>query len=253
MNIPIAILVEKTARVEGPAYISENFINNGFFPIWCSYEIHSLIEIKDRVEYFVFILPSEMTDKCRQACNYLRDIGIDEEKSIFICGNRTMQDEAKKLIPSMLILGSYDIEIGELKHIAGQMHKELPNAGKRVGCLIIDRDKEYSSKLLLALNQYCDTVVSNGTPAETSPFLDDATLLILSVDFEMDFLEWGKLRGMLMRRSRKGYFYIVYMAKNNERRKEVINTLSEVGICISKEMDFLKNANYIVNRYIKRL
>ncbi len=250
MITPIAILVDKCATIDGPILVSDMFIKNGFFPLWCSFDIKSLIQIKSRTELFIVILPDEMHDDCIRICHYLRDIGIDEEKSVFLCGSEMMQQEARKYIPSMLILGTYDIDIGRLGFVVKKIRKALPTAGKKPGCLIIDRDQDYDSKLVLALKPYCDVVVSDGTPKETSPFLKDADLLILDIDFEMDFLEWGRLRGMLMRRYNKGNFRIIYLAKNQIRQWEVIQTLSEVGLCLSKETDFLKNASFIVKRYL---
>ncbi len=250
MNIPIGILTEKCAKIEGPAFVSDAFIENGFIPVWCSYDIPKVIQLKSRVDLFILILPPEMNDECIALCHYLRDIGIDEEKSVFLCGSRKMQKEAQKYIPAMLILGAYEIDMGEMAYVAKRVRRALPHAGKRTGCLIIDRDNDYNSKLVLALNGYCDAVISNGSPKETSPFLKDAKLLILGVDFEMDFLDWGKLRGMLVRRNRMGDFHIIYLAKDKKRQREVIDTLSEVGMCLSKETDFIKNANYIANRYL---
>ena len=246
---PIVVLTEKGIRKDAPTYIADHFIESGFYPLWSSFQIADVTKVKDKTELFLLMMPKTMSDDAKQICFYLRDIGIDEEKVVYICGSADMLSQAKKLIPSMIVKGSYEIEAGEFGFVPHEIRRSCPDMEGKKGCLILDDDKTYDASLYLSLKEYCDVAISDGSASDTAVYLADADLLLLSADIKLDYLEWAKVRALIARRKKTGNIDIVYLAKDADRQKEVNRYLTADGICLSKETDFLKNANYIVKRF----
>lgn len=246
---PVVIFMEKAVRQDVPTYLADHFIENGFYPIWSSFEIPQASRLKEKAEVFLVILPRTMDDAARQICFYMRDIGIDEEKTVFLCGAEDALSQAKKMVPAMVLKGAYAVASGEMEYVAHQMKRALLPELEKKSCLIIDDDTEYTRNLRMAFREHCNVAVSDGSIAENAPFLKDAYLLLLSVDLKLDILAWSALHALLKRREKENRLHVVFLAKTKERQAQVNRYISENGVCLSKDTDFLKNANHIVKRY----
>lgn len=247
---PIVIFMEKVIRQDVPTYLADHFIENGFYPIWSSFEIPQASKVKEKAEVFLVILPKKLNDDAKQICFYMRDIGIDEEKTIFLCGEKDVLSQARSVIPAMVLKGAYAIEHGEMDYVAHQMKQALLPELEKKACLIIDEDVDYTRSLRMSLREYCNVAVSDGSTAENAPFLKDAYLLFLSVDLKLDILSWSTLHALLRKREKGSTLHVVFLAKTKERQAQVNHYISENGVCLSKDKDFLKNAEYIVKRYL---
>lgn len=248
---PLIIVSQKMAATRNrPSYISDHFMDDEFYPTFCGYDVRSISKEQDKVDYILAVLPDTVADDVRQTLYYLRDMCIDEEKSVFLCGTKESLHHARQIIPSMILQGAYEIEKGEIDYVANQMHKKLTAEGEKKGCLIVDDDMEYNKKLRLALLPYCDVAFSDGTPAQTMPYIGQTRLLMISMDMKLDMLAWARLRAMIAKNKKRSDFHTILIAKDDARQKEVTRYLGEQGgICLSKEVDFLENANYLRQTY----
>ena len=247
---PILIVAEQNSKwQEGPSYFGDHFIDFGFYPMMIPYDYGTIGAKKDLADYFLLVLPEVLTDVHRQTCFYLRDMCIDEEKQIFLCGSKANLAAAGKILPKMILAGSYEIAVGEYAYVAKRIKEKLSTENELPGCLIIDDDAEYARRMRLALSKSCNVAISDGKTGSLTPYIMAADLLILSLDLKMDFLAWERLRLLIYKRKKQGKLGIVLLSKSFARQIEVTRELNLSSVCLSKETDFLKNANYIMRRF----
>ncbi|MBQ7677675.1 MAG: hypothetical protein IJT32_05520 [Lachnospiraceae bacterium] len=248
---PLIVILPKVVGASNrPSYIADHFMGSGFYPILCGYEVAQIAREKDNVDNILVALPNVVDDGVRQVLFYLRDMCIDEEKGVFLCGGKDSLKKAKRIIPAMILMECYEIVKGEMDYVASQMGKAFTRDGIKPGCLILDDDLEYNQKLRLALREYCDVAFSDGTPSQTMPYIGQTNLLIISMDMKMDMLAWARIRAMIGKNKNRADFHSVFIANDFRRQIEVTRYLGEnSGVCLSKETDFVKNANYLKQRY----
>jgi hypothetical protein len=246
---PLLVLQENSKRPEGPGYFRDLFLKEGLYPIFQSLETEKLAENRIRAEDILLITPGKESDEFHRVCHYLRDIGLEEEKRIFICGDGDPFVRAQTILPTMLRRGTYEIRADEMPYVANQIGRTIPERSK--GVLIIDEDRGYIRDLMTALSPYCTIAVSDGSLEETTPYIGEADLVIISLDLKSDFLSMSKLFRIISRTRRERPYHLIFIVRDHARRKEANSSLEENAVCLSKETDFIKNAAYIINRYLK--
>ncbi len=253
MQKPLIIISDIGASLQAtPAYITNSFIRNGFSPIICPFDVAAISDNKDKTEYFLINLPNVFSNEIRQVCFFLRDLCIDEEKSILCCGSSKNIDLARKILPSMVLKGTFEAASGDIDYVTKQTKMALRANDDRPGCLIIDTDMEYNRNLRLALHDFCDVAFSDGTLKETTPFIQEADLVILSMELEMSILDFMLLESLLSRQKKERQMNIVSFAADYARQNAINSATKYSGVCLSKETDFIKNANYIKRRYFSK-
>ena len=230
----------------------KHFIETGFYPILCGYDYSEVSKHKEHAEYILAMLPNQISGDARMTLFYLRDICIDEEKVVFLCGEKKVLGEAKKIIPSIMLQGAYETTPEDIGYVANEMKKSFGGNFNRPGCLLIDPDIEYCRKLRLALSECCDVAYSSGVENITQ-YIEHAQLLVISIDMKIDFLEWALLTQYILDNKKREDFHMVLLAKDYMRQNKITKAMSVSGVCLSKQTDFLKNAKFLKTNYFNKM
>ena len=246
---PLIVLQENNKHSEGPGRFRDIFLANGLFPIFCSFDTGELSSIRIKAGDLLLIAPHKDSDIFQRLCHYLKDIGLEEEKRIFLCGSGDAFERAKTILPVMLRKETMEIEMSEMEYVAHRIGQTIPARSK--GVLIIDEDPVYIRNLMTALSSYCTVAVSDGSMEDTTPYINQVDLMIVSLDLKTDFLSMSKLFRIISKTKRERDYHLIFIVRDHARRKEVYSSLEENAVCLSKETDFVKNAAYIISRYLK--
>ncbi len=246
---PIIVIMENATKPEGLGYFRDMFLQKGLYPILNSFDVASFADQRIKAEDVLVVAPKKESDDFKKICLYVRDIGIDEEKRIFLCGFGDTYERAQTLLPAMVRRGTYEINAGEMDYVAHQISETIPSRSK--GVLIVDEDRDYIRNLMTALAPYCTIAVSDGSLEETTPYINEVDLMIVSLDLRTDFLAMSKLFRIISKTRRERDYHMIFIVRSHERRKEVNSSLEDNAVCLSKETDFVKNAAYIIGRYLK--
>lgn len=246
---PIIVLSQMSAAHSGILGANRFWEDRGFYPVWCAIDISKINSVAEKSELFFLIAPEHLNDSYYAAVNYLRDLCLEEEKTVYQYGNESMNAYIRKAIPSLFLRGCYLFPEEDPGLVLSEVAELEREALEKKGFLIISRDMTYSRALRIALANRFNVFVTSGPEDDLDPFIADARCLLLALDVKGDFLEMIKLRNYL-RKARKDYHvHIILLAENAKQQLEVTRYLGKEGLCLNKEMDVVKNARYLVKRY----
>lgn len=246
---PLIVITEKKIEQTDAGFLMDKFLENGFYPIWSTFLIPQISKLRDCTERILLIAPEKSSEDFRQICFYLRDICIDEEKMVFLCGAGEQLQIAKDTIPKLYVKGAYESTPREMDYVVHQIKAAIASDMEKKGILLVDDDPGYDREFRLAVADKFDVAVSDGTTMTAAPFLSDADIMILSIDLKLDTLQMLRLNSLLARRLSDPGFRVLYLAKDASRKKEAEEFLSEKAFCFSKASDVRKSADYIMRKY----
>lgn len=235
--------------------VLDNFKNVGVYPVGCTYDAVAIGVIQWRFESILLILPDDFDNEARKVCLYLRDMSIDEEKRVFICGKRSVLAQAVKLLPAMIRSGSILVDGGTgyttLRTVASAIKNAFLNDKNQKSCLILDDDKQYDSDLLKVLSRYCNVAIKDKVDEEFAAYVTNADILLISTELKMDLLEFTTFRQQLAARKKTGRTSLIYLCADDARQQLVYQSMNAEGVSLSKDRDFLSTSRCIIRWYIE--
>ena len=121
---------------------------------------------------------------------------------------------------------------------------------KKPGILLIDDDAEFGRTLRMSLGDSFDLAITDHQIDKLSPFLKDTDIILLSVEMKLDLLNWNRLFSMIKKRKNESELPVIYITESKEREQEANDFFRGKKICICKETEPIKNARYLIARYL---
>ncbi|MCR5672889.1 MAG: hypothetical protein K6F87_04140 [Lachnospiraceae bacterium] len=227
----------------------KDFVRKDLHVTWCTTDTTELIKLRGRSSAVFVCTDHEERPKLEKLGMYLRDLCIEDEKTVYLYGNMEDVNLLASLIPSLYIRNKA-YSFSPLERFVSELEHDDPESEVEKPCLlVIDEDSEYTERLRLHLDPSFRILVSTFDPDEIDKFMELANVTLISTDAKLKLFDIMRLvRKLLERRQNPGFKYY-FIAPTNEARN-VINSESEKnGITLSKEMDPARVAGFIVNQY----
>ncbi len=223
---------------------------NGFYVTWSSFELKDVIKVRDRSNAILVCTVDEDYETLKKLGFYLRDLCIEEEKSLYLYGKKEKVDIIRDLVPSLYIkkVILYHLAFSMLPEIIKQEFKPDRN---KLTFLIIDNDTEYVGKLRLYLEPYFQILVSRFDYEEAGMLMLKSDIVLISMDATFKLREFmGFFKAMMMKK-RSPLFRFFYLASTDSERNRMNAGSEDEGMAFSKEMDVARVADYFVKAYEK--
>ena len=227
------------------------FKKNGFYVTWSSFELEEVIKIRDRSNIILVCAVDEDYETLKKLGFYLRDICIEEEKTLYLYGRKEKVDIIKDLVPSLYIKKVVLYHVA-FSTIPGEILKQelMPDRNKPT-FLIIDNDTEYVGKLRLYLEPYFQILVSRFDFEEAGMLMLKSDIVLISMEATFKLREFmGFFKAMMMKK-RSPLFHFFYLASTDAERNRMNAGSENESISFSKEMDVDRVANYFVKSFGK--
>lgn len=235
---------------------SARLLSHGYFeasnltPIWCEYNISEIAAVKGKTDFFFLILPEKLSTDLLQICYYLRDICIEEEKTVYIFGTQELIPTVKSAIPKLFISGVFEKGKDEIAATISQISQDIiKKKTPTINILMIDDKQEYVQELSISLRDtFCTFIIKPDDPQLLS-YLREANILIINIDMKMKVIDQAILFNTAIRRQSHEKLKILFLADKSDEQKD-LNLLGAGGnICLSKELPPHKVASYLIKRY----
>ena len=225
------------------------FRDHDFFITWCPFSVEELIKVRHRSNVFGLFLDDEDSDTLSRMGLYLRDLCLEDEKMLYLCGTKEEVKEFKSLVPAMFIKKS----INNFSLFEGFMETLLTNEVKphkgRPTLTIIDDDAEYIERLRVHLDEFFQVCISDFSGDETKHLISLSDVALISVDGMMKISDFMGLLRMVLRKKKESKFRFYYLTPTDKDRI-VLNAESEnISLSVSKEMDVDRVAKFLISQY----
>ncbi|MBQ6968236.1 MAG: hypothetical protein IJP84_10095 [Lachnospiraceae bacterium] len=228
-----------------------DFKKYGFYVTWSSFDLKEVIKIRDRSNIILVCAVDEDYETLKKLGFYLRDICIEEEKTVYLYGRKEKVEIIKELVPSMYI------KLVVLYHVAfstvpGEIlkHEFMPVRNKPT-FLIIDNDTEYVGKLRLYLEPYFQILVSRFDFEEAGMLLLKSDIVLISMDATFTLREFMSFFKAVMTKKHSPLFHFFYLASSNSERYRMNAGSENESISFSKEMEVSRVAGYFAKSFGK--
>lgn len=228
----------------------ENRIPGSYFhTTWCGFSVEELLKVRDRSNLIIMIMDHEDHDSLSKMGLYLRDACIEEEKMLYLYGNKEDVDTMTSLVPSMFIKKSmYSFE--DFDKLEKELMEKEVNVDKgKPCCAIIDDDSEFVERLRLHLDGFFRVVVSRFDAREISELVQLSDVALVSVDGTLKLSEFMGLFHMLLTKKKTSRFRFYYLTPSNRDRDFLNIGIEESALSFSKQMDVDRIASFLINQY----
>ncbi|MCR5301554.1 MAG: hypothetical protein K6E49_03845 [Lachnospiraceae bacterium] len=235
----IVITNDKTKYVK-------DFPERKYFVIWCEFSVEQLQAVREKSNLIVLCMDHEKTDDLKRMGLYLRDLCIEDEKVLYMYGNKEDVDLVKSLVPSLFVEKTL-YSFAEFTQIIDEIEKSgvATENGKPV-FLIIDEDRDFVEKLRVYLDPFYRVFVSKIDLEEIKKLLFMADTVLISSEGKMRFIEFMELSQILVAKKKVSGFRYYYMAKSGEDQNRINAGYGRNTIAFSKDMEVSRIADYFI-------
>ena len=224
--------------------------SKGIETVNAGFSVDSIALIKNQSNLFILMMPDSYPLSIKGICLYIRDLCLEEDKTLFICAGDDVMAEVKKDIPKLFITGTY--------RPSGEMMMQLSNdilacfsnnVIARRSILMIDSDLEYMEKMNTFLEDKFSVTLIKPDMGLVNRHIAYPNVIVIGMDSMITV--WGNalLFAMVERWQKLNDLKLVFLAKN-KGEQQVFNYIKiESATCISKETPPRKNAAYLINNY----
>jgi hypothetical protein len=214
---------------------------------WCEFSIEGLQQIRGRAKIILLCPDHEKTTLLNKLGLYLRDLCIEEEKDLYLYGNKDDVDDITELVPSIFVkkaIYSF-VDFSKMKDaITSNVGED--EIGKKT-FLIIDDDTDYAGKLRVHLDQTYRVLVSRFDLEEMGSLILGANVVLISMDGSLKLNEFMTMFRILAAKKGRNPRFKYYYLTGTDRERAKLNSGSEKSsISFSKEMDVSRVANYFI-------
>ena len=197
--------------------IKKNLSENGFVVELCSPDIKDL---KNHVEYatiFLFYL-GDFLDDIRESLVFLKDVCIENEKSLNVIGDNSEVEDLKKTIPEGIIDNIFPRPLDIKKMVATLMDvaENVDLIGQKKCILLVDDDATFLRMVRDWLSDsYRVTIVSSGMQAITYIAKNTPDLILL--DYEMPITSGPKVLEMIRSESASNSIPVIFLTGKGDK------------------------------------
>lgn len=226
----------------------------GLAPIWCEYDISEVISAKDKTDIFLMFLPEDKNAELERICLYLRDICIDEEKTVYLFGKGDMLAYARKYIPGLMISAMYDKDLSQLKDVIESIGKAVAAKGTRLNRLLIFDDGDgYLKDLSVMLRDAFDVTLLKPYIDDVEGCLATADIVLISLDMKMSILDQAIYMDIIERLRKKNRLKVIFITGRREDQGKINLISAQSAICLTKEIKAEKIAAYLKRNYSEQM
>ena len=248
MAYQIAIL---TGHGSDARRISTNLLEGrDLKPVWCEYDIGEVAAAKEKTDIFLLFLPEEKNAVLRQVCFYLRDVCIDEEKTVYLFGNKEMLAFARGIIPGLMISGMFVRGETEIAGVIAGIAQDINNRGANLkSVLILDDGETYFRDLSIILRERFQTTIAKPDIDNIIRALAGTDIFIMSVDMKLTVMEQAMLFAAVELQQKRGRLKLIFVADKREEQNRVNLIKADSILCLSKETPVEKAGAYLMKNY----
>ena len=208
-----------------------------FYVVWCGFSVEELLKVRHNSNLILLCMDNEDHNALEKMGLYLRDACIEEEKMLYLYGNKEDVQTVASLVPAMFIKDKVYL-FGDFNKFVEKLIKEEVEAEYgRPRCVIVDEDSEYVEQLRLQLEGFYRVYVCGYDVEAISKLVPDATLTLLCVDGSMKLSETMWLfRLLIAKRKTSKFRYFLMKSSNGEKEYDQMGS-EESKITFYKDMD----------------
>ncbi|MBR6329025.1 MAG: hypothetical protein IKR68_05195 [Lachnospiraceae bacterium] len=226
--------------------IEKEFPKTGLQITWSTLSIEDLITKRDRSNVIFVYLNNDDFDDLNKMGLYLRDMCIEDEKIIYLYGNKADVNVMQTLIPSLYIKSAmYSFSHFNLM-VEDIVRKEVFDSAGKPRFLILDDDIDYVEKLRIYLDPHFTVYVSRFDVNEIGPLILRSDIAMISMEGTLKLSEFMGLFSMLLARKKNARFKFYYLTATNTTRNSANSGSENNSISFSKEMEPYRIANYFI-------
>ncbi len=215
---------------------------------WCELKVESLIGIRSRSNLIFIIMDHEKKDDLDRMALYLRDVCIEDEKYVYLYGNKEDVDTMTSKIPSMFVkkkmysFSHFDLLIDIV------VKEEVKAENGKPMFLLIDDDSEYAERLRVYLDPHFRVLISRFDPEEIDKLVAVADVVLISMDGKLRLSEFMTLFRLLAAKKKIPRFAYYFISDSDSERNFNNSGVEKSSISFSKEMDPERVAKYLIGR-----
>ncbi|MCR5674817.1 MAG: hypothetical protein K6G16_03830 [Lachnospiraceae bacterium] len=217
---------------------------------WCDLTIEGIQSIRDRSNTLFLCLRDEDEDELKKIALYLRDLCIEDEKILYLYGNRVSVDLISARVPSLFVhMAVYMMKMPFSRLLDDLDTREQETAEHRPTLLILDDNTEYIEKLRVMLDSSFRVYVSHYDLHEAGLLLLRADIVLLGMDVELSMIKYMQLFRALAKKMRQPGFHFYFLTSSKEDRDLINSSGDRAGVAFTRDMEparvaeFLKNVN----------
>ena len=228
----------------------EKMFPDGYFRIiWCEFTMDDIITKRAGSNLLLLCMDHEDHNTLNRMALYLRDVCIEDEKMLYLYGNKEDVDYFSSLIPSMCIkkalysFSHFDLFVDEI------VQREIGIENEKACCVIIDDDTEYVERLRVHLDGKFSVVVCGFDPEEINQLIRVADLVLVSIEGRLKLVEFMGMFRLLLARKKSPNFRFYYLTTSDRERNIMNAGTDKSSLSFSKEMEVERVAKYLIDQY----
>ncbi len=197
--------------------IEKNLKAAGFDVIKCEPKIKDLKEKLDDVE-IVLVYLGDYVDEARDAFVYLKDICIEQEKSLNVIGDATEVADLNRVAPQGTIdhIFSRPLDVKMLAEAMVDIGEDSGGNVKKFSILLVDDDPTYLKMVKVWLSKkYRVTVVNSGMQAITYIAKNTPDLILL--DYEMPVTTGAQVLEMIRSENSTADIPVIFLTGKGDK------------------------------------
>ena len=222
-----------------------------FLVTWCAFTVEDLLKVRDKSNLILLCMDHEDRSMLDRMGLYLRDACIEDEKMLYIYGNKDDVDTITSSVPSMSIKRSVYAFEDFARFTAELVKNEVEAEYGKPCCLIVDDDSEYVGHLRLHLDAFFRVVVCKLEPADICTLIKDADVALIGADGKLKLSETMGLFRILFTKKKTSNFRYFFLTSPDSADDILKMGDEESKISISKQLEMDKVAKVLVKQFCK--
>ena len=190
---------------------------NDFSFIESGLSVKDISRHKDNVTLMILYV-DDTIGEARDSLVYIKDLLLEEEKELIICGGQNELDEVEKTIPRELIEGVYErpFDMGRIMENVGEFLDEMSMQQRKKMILVVDDDPTYLKLIKEWLkDNYRVGMANSGMQAITWLANNSADLVLL--DYEMPTIKGSKVLEMLKSEANSSTIPVMFLTGKSDK------------------------------------
>ena len=220
-----------------------------FYITWCALSMEELLEKRANSNLILLCMDHEDKNFLKNLGLYLREACLEDEKILYLYGNKEDVDTISSLVPSMFIkkalysFAMFDAMVDEL------VQQEVMAENGKPCCVIIDDDAGYVERLRVHLDGLFRVVVCGFDPHQINDLVKISDVVLISVDGKLKLSEFMGLFHLLLARKRIPGFRFYYLTPSDSERNAINLGMEKSSLSFSKEMDVERVAAFLIDQF----
>ncbi len=230
----------------------KEFPEKEFYITWCLLSVQELIQIRAKSNLILLCLDHEDVSTLNKMGLYLRDICIEDEKMLYVYGNKEDVDTMTTLVPSMFVKKAMYSFVRFPRILDEMVVNEVKAENSKPFCVIIDEDMEYVERLRVHLDSFFRVAVCRFNTKEINDLVLPADIILVSVEGKMKLSEFMGMFQILLAKKKAQKVNFYYLTPTNGERDIINMRQQNSSISISKQADPADVARFLTSQFRNR-